>query len=314
MRTDNLPSMGTMPPPAVTPRRGFAMAMMMIGSTTMSFGGLVIRSMETADAWHINFYRSLAFVIVLFGVLLFQYRGDAFRRVSHAGWPGWIGGSLLACANIAFLQSLENTTVANTLFTLSAIPFITALMAWALLKEAISRATLITMIFAAAGIGVMIAEGIGGGSLFGNAMALVTAVSFSGFSVLVRRYRSVDMLPAALLSGVIIMAIALFIHIDTMAIPVHDVLLCFLWGGAMSGLANTLFIFASRHIVAAELTLFLLLEFSLGPIWVWLFINEVPTKMTIIGGALVITAVMVRAFIELKHNRPTFKRGRPNPM
>jgi len=290
------------------------MIMMVIGSCTMSFGGLVIRSMDVADSWHINFYRSLAFIIVLFCVLLFQYRGDAFRKISHAGWPGWVGGALLAGANIAFLQSLENTTVANTLFTLSAIPFITALLAWLLLKETLSRATLATMVFAATGISVMIADGIGGGSLFGNAMALVTAVSFSGFSVLVRRYRNIDMLPAALLSGVIILVIATFVHIDSLAIPLHDVMLCFLWGGAMSGMANCLFIFASRHIVAGELTLFLLLEFSLGPIWVWLFINEVPTNLTIVGGSLVITAVMVRALYELKHNRRLLKRGRPNPM
>ncbi|MEQ9490624.1 MAG: DMT family transporter [Alphaproteobacteria bacterium] len=314
MRSDNVNAPSTAAVIEALPRRGFAMAMMVIGSITMSFGGLVVRSMDQADAWHINFYRSLAFIIALFVVLLFQYRGAAFGKVARAGWPGWAGGALLAGAQICFLQSLQHTTVANTLFTMSAIPFITALLAWALLKEKLSGATLITMVVAAAGISVMIFEGIGGGSLYGNSMALIAALSFSGFSVLVRRYRSVDMLPAALLSGVIISVIAFFVHVDSLAIPMHDILLCFLWGGAMSGLANTLFIFASRHIVAAELTLFLLLEFSLGPIWVWLFVNEVPTTLTVIGGSLVITAVVVRALFELQQNRPTLKRGRPNPM
>ncbi len=314
MRSDNLHTAVTAPIVEALPRRGFAMAMMVIGSTTMSFGGLVVRSMDQADAWHINFYRSLAFVIAVFTVLLFQYRGKAFSKVLKAGWSGWAAGALLAGANICFLQSLQHTTVANTLFTLSAIPFITALMAWALLKESLTRATLTTMVFAAAGISVMVFEGIGGGSLYGNGMALVTALSFSGFSVLVRHYRKVDMLPASMLSGVIILVIAFFVHVDSLDIPMHDILLCFLWGGVMSGMANTLFIFASRHIVAAELTLFLLLEFSLGPIWVWLFVNEVPTTLTIIGGSLVITAVIVRALFELQHNRPTLKRGRPTPM
>ena len=314
MRSDSSFSTGATPAATALPRRGMAMSLMVLSSSTMSFGGLIIRSMETADAWHINFYRSLAFVIALFGVLLFQYRGAAFRKVSHAGWHGWVGGGLLAGANIAFLQSLQATTVANTMFILSGIPFITAVLAWIVLKEKLTRATLVTMVFAATGIGVMIVNSIGGGSFYGNGMALVTAFSFAGFSVFVRRHRNIDMLPASLLSGVIILVAALFVHIESLGIPTHDILLCFLWGGLMSGMANTLFIFASRHIVAAELTLFLLLEFSLGPVWVWLFINEVPTRMTIIGGALVITAVLVRAIFELQHSHRTLRRGRPNLM
>ena len=77
---------------------------------------------------------------------------------------------------------------------------------------------------------------------------------------------------------------------------------------------NALFIAASRHLVAAELTLFMLLEFALGPVWVWIFINEVPTEWTIIGGVIVISAVILRALFELRRDLRRLRRGRNSPI
>ena len=70
----------------------------------------------------------------------------------------------------------------------------------------------------------------------------------------------------------------------------------------MQAFAFSLFIIACRYLVAAEVTLFNLLEFSIAPIWVWLFIDEVPTSTTLIGGAIIISAVFVKTFIELVFN------------
>ena len=89
--------------------------------------------------------------------------------------------------------------------------------------------------------------------------------------------------------------------------------ICLLWGGLLSGFANWMFIVASRHLVAAEVTLFMLLEFSLGPVWVWLFVAEQPSEWTVLGGLLVIGAVALRAAIELKGKGRRLKRGRPSP-
>ena len=79
---------------------------------------------------------------------------------------------------------------------------------------------------------------------------------------------------------------------------ITDLLLCFTLGGLVAGFSNAIFIIASRHLLAAELTFFMLLEFTLGPIWVWIFINEVPTQWTILGGSVVISAVMINTFLE----------------
>ena len=157
-------------------RRGFAMGLMVACCVVLSFDGLIIRNMEDADAWQLNFYRSVAFIGEISVILVFQYRQSTVSYVRRIGRPGLIGGVMLAAAGICFLQALTHTTVANTLFTMSAIPFITAALARIFLKERLQRLTLITMFVAAIGIFVMIAEGVGIGSIYGNTMALTTAI------------------------------------------------------------------------------------------------------------------------------------------
>jgi len=295
------------------PRRLFGMILMVVSSVLISFGGLIMRNMEQADTWQINFYRALALLSSIALILAIQHRRSTLATIRKIGRSGLLGGALLAVAGITFLQALTHTTVANTLFTLSAIPFITAALARIFLKESLQRATLLTMLLAAVGIFAMVAEGIGLGSGYGNAMALVTAVCFAGFAVIVRHNRHIDMLPTMLVSAALIALVALAVRFDDLGITLKDLLLCLLWGGVLSGLANWMFIVASRHLVAAEVTLFMLLEFSLGPVWVWLFVGEEPTRWTVAGGLLVIAAVAFRAGIELRGSSRRFRRGRPSP-
>ncbi len=296
------------------PRRGFAMGLMVVSSVVISFGGLVLRNIQDADSWQINLYRAVALMTAISLILLFQYRRHTVSHIRNIGRAGLVGGALLAVAGIAFLQAFIHTTIANALFTMSAIPFITAGLAYFFLKERLHRVTLITMIAAAAGIFIMMAQGFGIGSAYGNVMALITALCFSSFAVIVRRNRQIDMLPTLLVSGLIIALVSLALRVNDLGISLHDLLLCFLWGGVLSGVANWTFIVASRHLVAAEVTFFMLLEFALGPVWVWLFVAEVPSQATLLGGILVIASVAVHAFIELRRSRrPARPAGVPPP-
>ena len=111
------------------------------------------------------------------------------------------------------------------------------------------------------------------------------------------------MLPTFVVSSVIVMAIVATVSSGDMRIPIYDMLLCFALGGVVAGFSNALFIISSRHLLAAELTFFMLLEFSLGPIWVWIFINEIPTQWTILGGVIVMSAVLYNTFSELRRKK-----------
>ena len=284
---------------AIDSRHGYAMLIMMAGSIAISFGGLVQRNIEIADAWQTIFYRSLGMLIGMVFIIAVQYRGRVLSTVTGVGQLGLLGGVLLSVAGITFIQALTHTTIANALFILGAIPFFAALFARILLGEKLRRTTMYTMLGAAAGLGIMVVQGINAGSGFGNAMALVTAVSFALYAIIVRYKRQTEMLPVMLISSVIVIIITLLVKSGDMAIPLRDILLCLFWGGCLSGFVNWAFIVASRHLAAAEVTLIMLLEFALGPLWVWMFIGETPRLWTVLGGCLIILAVALRAIFEL---------------
>jgi drug/metabolite transporter (DMT)-like permease len=145
-------------------------------------------------------------------------------------------------------------------------------------------------------------------------MALVSTVCFSSFAVTVRRNRQVDMLATVLVSGLIIALVALLVRWNGLGISWHDLLLCLVWGGLLSGFANWMFILASRHLAAAEVTLFMLFEFALGTFWVWAFVGEAPRQWTLLGGSLVAAAVIGRSVVELRRTSRPAKRGRPSPL
>lgn len=276
-----------------------AVGLMIASSVIISFGGVVVRSIQEADAWQLNLHRAYATFLGVLFILLVRYGRSTLTEVRKIGRSGVLGGALLGIAGLCFVQALTTTTVANTLFILSAIPFFTALLARLVLGERLRRVTLIAMLVAAGGIAIMVSAGLSAGLGFGNAMALATALLFAAYAVIVRRKRHVDMYPVLLVSSLGIFLVAGIARIGDWAIPLHDVLLCMLWGGLMSGVANWMFIIASRNLVAAELTLFMLLEFALGPVWVWLFVAEIPSRATLTGGALVIAAVAVWALLQL---------------
>ena len=150
------------------PRRGYAMALMVVSSLIISFGGILVRSLEMADPWQVNLYRSMAFIPAIFITLMVQSRGRAIRQTMAIGKAGLWAGIAMSVAGISFMQALHNTTVANTMFTLSTIPFITAALAYVFLKETLTRVTLIAMTTTAAGVSLMVADGAGGGSIYGN--------------------------------------------------------------------------------------------------------------------------------------------------
>ena len=279
--------------------RKLAILLVCSGYVVASFSGLIVRLLEVGPMV-MNFYRALFLMCAVMILLAIRHRGAAVVRVIGVGWPGLLAGMMLAVTVITFIQSLTHTTVANTLFVLGAIPFVTAALAWMFLSERPNSATLVTMAIAFGGIVIMIGEGFTVGSAYGNVMAVLATLCFAIYAVLVRRYRQIDMLPAILISTFIIMAVVALMRQGELEISRQGLLLCLLWGGVMSGFTSTVFIFASRHVVAAELTLFMLLEFALGPVWVWLFINEIPSRWTLVGGVLVISALVGRSLSEFR--------------
>ena len=175
--------------PGRHPVRIFAMACMVASSVVISFGGVIVRSIDHADPLQINFYRSVGLVFAVMLFLALRYRREVIPSVLGIGRMGLVGGGLLAGAGITFLQALHHTTVANTLFILGAIPFFAALMARIALGEVIAPATWMTMAIAGLGLGVMVMEGVELGVGYGNVMAISTALFFASYAEIISSIR-----------------------------------------------------------------------------------------------------------------------------
>ena len=159
------------------------------------------------------------------------------------------------------------------------------------------------MFFAFIGIFIMIKDGLETGGFYGNILALVCAFSFSTFVIILRKSRNIDMMPASLISAVLIIIVSFVISLGNINVPIQDILLCFLWGGVLSGFVNTVFIFSTRFLLASEVTFLMLLEFSLGPFWVWIFLNETISQETFYGGIIVMISVAVYSLFEIKNSK-----------
>ena len=277
-----------------------ALLLVIASAVANSANGLILRSMDSADGWQVIFYRScfLAGTLSVVFVLQSGWRVQAALRELRA-WA-LLGVVAVAAVNTCFILSMTYTTVANTMFVLSAAPFFTALLGWLVLRETVERGVWVAMCVAITGIGVMLWDGLGAGALLGNALAVMAAFCFGTFVVVLRKGRAVNMLPVVILGSMLGALNAAFMSGWALSISLHDVALLFIWGALLSGVVHAIFAWSSRHVPGAELTLLILIEFILSPMWVWLLAGEEPSRATLIGGALVIASVASRALMSFR--------------
>ena len=281
-----------------------AVLLVLVSSFANSTNGLLMRSFEEATPWQIIAIRMATLTAALVVVCVLQQRRSMISSMRRIGKWGLLGAVMIAVANAGFVWSMSHTTVANTMFILSAVPFITALLGWIFLRERVSRRLWAAMFVALAGISIMVADGLGGGSLFGSAMALLAAFTFAGFVIVLRHGRNANMLPIVILGSAIGFGFATLMADFDLAVPAWDFAIACFWGGVLSSMVHVFFVFGSRYVQGAELTLLVLLEFILAPLWVWLVFAEQPSLPTLIGGMLVISAVGSRGVLALRKGRP----------
>lgn len=276
-------------------------AFMLAAGAFASVNGILFRNIEAATDWQIIFWRNGTMFLFLIGLLAVRSRGAVGTAFRAAGRPGLVGGLILGAGNIFFALSIIHTTVANALFILSASPFLSAILAWFLLREQVHSRTILAMVVALAGVGVMVMEGLGAGRLFGNLMAVGTTLAHAGFVVSLRYGRSADMLPSIVIAGASAAIVAVAVG-GSMAVSWHDFAMTAMMGvGAMS-LGFICFTVGSRHVPAAQVALLSLSEVVLGPIWVALVVDELPSALTLVGGALVLAAIAGQALAGMRRS------------
>ena len=277
--------------------------MMIVSATIVSTAGLIFRSLESIDAFGVVFFRGLALSFVMLIVLNAFYRQRVFLTIWSVGRQGVLGALFFTGAQTFYVFAFSNTTVANTTFTIALAPFITALLAFIVIRERIERTTLLAMAIACLGVVAIIVTDVSSEGLLGVFFALMTAFCFSCFAVTLRRNKHVEMLPVLLLTGIFSMIVGLVFGQWDVIPQIYDIALCFIWGGVLQGFGQSLLVLSTRVLKAAEIPLIMLLEFSLGPIWVWMFFEEIMSLGTLFGGGLIFLSVFGLARHEIRKQR-----------
>ena len=300
---------GAAAPAAHDPGYAAGVAMVLAAGVCLSFGGLIVRHIEAADIWLVVFYRSSTFTVTILAYLAVVYRGRLIRPFLAVGREGLVVAVSLGIGSICFILALDLTTVANVVFILSAGPFLTAVLGRLVLGERVHPVTWLAMALALCGIALMVFEGLGSGRLSGNLVAFGAAAAFAAMVTAMRRAKAVDMVPASCLGGVVGAAAAATM-VGGFAVSEHDLGLAVLLGSGQLGAGFVLITIGTRRVPAAEVPLLALTEVVLAPLWVWLWIDEAPGRLTLLGGAIVLMAVLGLAVVRLRRERAVRVRAK----
>ena len=271
--------------------RSLALALMVAAPVLWSSAGVVTRHIERAAPPEQVFWRSLFAFAFVFLVLLLQ-KAHPWKAVRAAGLPGLLSGLMWAIMFTAFLFALSLTTTANTLVVMSVSPLLTAIFAMLFLKDPVPVRTWLAAGAAAIGIAWMFSSSLEKHFL-GMAIAFVIPVA-AAINVVVLRASAakLDLIPAVMVGGALSCLLVLPFALPFSASPRDLALLAFL-GVFQLGLPCMLLVLASRALLAPEIALLGLLEVVLGPLWVWFAVGEDPGRATLVGGSIVLAALVL---------------------
>ena len=272
------------------------------GALSLSFGGLIVKSFEGATLWQILFWRSLFFSFTVLTFLTITYKSKVLKSFYDSGLPGFIGGLILSIGFCGYVFAMYNTTVANTNFIISLQILFLAIFGFFFLKEKINLITLISIILAMSGVLLMVGNSLSPGELSGNLAAFTMPITFAVLIMIVRKFPSVDMVPAQFVAGISSCLIGLSLS-PTIMISPHDIFLGFLAGFFQIGFGFIFITIGARTTPSAMVGIIMLSESVLGPIWAFLFVSEIPSLYGLIGGAIILFAVLLQFYTLLKKSK-----------
>ena len=275
-----------------------------LGAFCLSFGGLIVKSFEGATLWQILFWRQLFFVVLVSIFLLLTYKKKVFIALYESGLPGFFGGIILGCGFSAYVFAMYKTTVANTNFIIQTQAIFLAIFGYLFLKEKISKLTLISIILAITGIILMVGNSLSPGQLSGNLVAFIMPISFAVLIIIVRKYPNVDMVPLQLFAGIVAMLIGYFVS-TKINISINDILLAFIAGFFQVGLGFVFITIGAKKTLSSMVGILMMTEAVFGPFWAWMFLEETPKFIVLIGGSIIIIAVLIQFLSLLKKAKKT---------
>jgi drug/metabolite transporter (DMT)-like permease len=263
-----------------------------LAALAWSSAGVLQRGLQVDAATQVALRAAFAFGAILVYVAVTE-RGRFLAACRSVGVAGVGFAVAIASASASFIVALNHTTVAHVLFIQAVAPVLAALLARIALGEPITARTAVAMVVALAGVALMVG-GPGGGSALGDGLSLTMALGFAVAIVISRHRRDVSMAPATCLAQMLLV-LAFLPFAAPGAVPGDDLLALAALGAGQIGLGLVFLTLGARLIPAAQVALISLLEVVLGPLWVWMAVSERPSTATLVGGAVVIAAVVIQA-------------------
>ena len=258
--------------------------------------------LSNVDTWGLVFYRGIIPFFSVLTVMLIIYKSKFFLMLFKSGHHGLIYIFTFSVTNIAFVVSIQNTNVANTLVMIAMAPMLSAILGAFFLKEMPDSKTWLAIgitFFAAVYI---FYDSIQLGNIFGDILGLICALGLAVGAVTIRSAKKKNLVPAAVIGKLVVAIFAIF-FIETFELINQDLIIIPIMCIMCVAIPFVLVTIAPRFIPAEEVNLFFLLETILGPIWVWFIIKEQPSIETIQGGIVIIITIAIHSFLKLKKSK-----------
>lgn len=294
-------------PPGVADTHRSGILLVFMAGVLWSTVGLGIRMIEDAVVWQILLYRSVGLSLFLYLVIRLRSGESPFVQVRRAAIPSVVAGLSLVAAYSGAIYAIQVTSVANAMLLFATSPFMAAVLGWIILKERVRTATWGAILIAIAGIAVMVSDKSGSVAMNGSLAALASAFGFAVFTVTLRWGKSGEMLPSVFLSGVfaIVVTLGVCVALDLpLILGAADGAISVGMGVFQVGAGLVLYTIGSKSLPAAELALLSLAEVLLGPVWVWLFLGETATRNTLLGGVILLAAIVGNAVSGKRRKTP----------
>lgn len=263
------------------------------------------------DSWTILFWRGL-FGGGLIAAIVVITQGRTGLRDLAMGRNGWLVASLSTLAMLCFIPALQLTSVSNVAVIIATGPFVAAALAWIWLREASRSRTLLASLAALCGVVIIISDAHASADILGIGLACLMTLAIAAMTVTVRRHKNTPMVAAAAVSNVLGSLVSIPFAHSIAAVTGADVFILAMFGFFQVALGLTLFFLGSRLLPSGQASLIATLETPLMPFWVWLAFQEAPTLRALVGGALVMGAVVADIIGDTRAQRQ-IARGPDHP-
>lgn len=262
-----------------------------ISAVAFSTAGLFTKGV-TAAAWEVTFWRGISSVVFILGYVI--WRGELRAEIAGFRGPAIAVMLLNAAGTAAFIPAFKLTSIANVSMIWGTAPFLTGLLAWVALSERPSRTVAVASVVAMIGVVVVVSGSFGGtfvgGNIIGDALAFWMTLMIAGMMVVYRRWPQTPVALPNALGSVLLLPISLLIS-TPMLVSGSEVMILTVFG-LMFAVASVALSMGARILPAAETALLSGLETPLAPVLGFLVLSEMPSTVSMIGGAMIMAALV----------------------